>query len=169
MKAYREPTTTTTTNPPTHVRIAACSYVHTWAHTVFWRYLAANSLVELEAEHSLYTGGLGGGGGPRAFPYVGPCFSIPPPESLCYEPFMALSRRYMFLLMLWDLGWVGVGQAGGLGRPVWQVWWVCVKSMRQGPSLCFQVHSAKHTVCPFSPLPCKAMVRRLGGNQAGAC
>lgn len=80
-ESHREPTTTTaatTKNPPTHVRIAACSYVHTWAHTVFWRCLAANSLVELEAEHSLYTWGVGWGKWSQAFPYVGPCFSIPP-------------------------------------------------------------------------------------------
>ena len=44
-----------------------------------------------------------------------------------YEPFMALSERYMFLLMLWDLGWVVVGQTGALGRLVQQVWQVSGK------------------------------------------
>lgn len=118
-----------------HMSRCAC-YLLICAHigTVFWGYVAANSLVELEAEHSLYTWGVGWGSGPRAFPYLGPCFSIPPPERLCYEPFMALSRRYVFLLMLWTwagLGWgrleVWEGQSGRSGGCV-------VKEYETGPA-----------------------------------
>ena len=64
-----------------HMSRWAC-YLLICAHIgiVFWGYVAANSLVELEAEHSLYTWGVGCGRWSQSLPLSGSLLLHPSPR-----------------------------------------------------------------------------------------